>query len=174
MCLPKCLLSVILLTAFSGMPVMAENDSSGEATAGAPYYRVIDGNVDARTFMGWRVFHMNCHSCHGIGAVGTDIAPNLIERVKKMGPDTFATKVLKRYRIVLGIQQATVETESAARAAIIDEMQRQQRGQKGELIMPGWEEFNPGIHAHILDLYAYLKARSDGVLGPERPGVIKE
>ena len=77
--------------------------------------RVMDGNADAGTFMGWRVFHMNCHSCHGIGAVGTDIAPNLTERVKNMEPDTFANNMLKCYRIVLEIQQATVETGSAAR-----------------------------------------------------------
>jgi hypothetical protein len=91
-----------------------------------------------------------------------------------MGPDTFTSKVLKRYRITLGMYQATGETESSARNAIIDEMVRQQRGQAGEIIMPGWDEFNPGIRAHILDLYAYLKARSDGALQPGRPELIKE
>jgi len=124
--------------------------------------------------MGWRVFHMNCHSCHGIDAVGTDVAPSLVEMVKLMGPDTFAVKVLKRYRITVGMNEASAETGSAARNAIIDEMLRQQRGQEGELVMPGWEEFNPGIRAHILDLYAYLKARADGALKPGRPELIKE
>ena len=124
--------------------------------------------------MGWRVFHMNYHSCHGIDAVGTDVAPSLVERLKTMGPDTFATTVLKRYRITLGMNQATSETEPVARNAIIDEMLRQERGAAGEIVMPGWEEFNPGIRAHILDLYAYLKARADGALKPGRPELIKE
>lgn len=138
------------------------------------YYLVEDGKVDARTFMGWRVFHMNCHSCHGIDAIGSDVAPSLVEKLKTMGPDTFALKVLKRYRITLGMNLATAETESMTRNLIIEDMTKQQRGKEGELIMPGWEEFNPGIRAHILDLYAYLKARSDGVLKPGRPQLLKK
>ena len=53
-------------------------------------------------------------------------------------------------------------------------MLRQKRGIKGEIIMPGWDEFNPGIKAHILDLYAYLKARAVGALKPGRPELTKE
>src|SRR3989304_6694828 len=156
--------------------VLLYADEGTDPAAGnvSPYYRVIEGKVDARTFMGWRVFHMNCHSCHGIDAVGTVLAPDLVERLKTMGPDTFAVKVLKRYRITLGMNQATSETESATRNVIIEEMMRQQRGAEGEIVMPGWEEFNPGIRAHILDLYAYLKARADGALKPGRPEPIKE
>ena len=164
---------LIFMTLFSAR-LSADEGTSSAAGNATPYYRVVDGKVDARTFMGWRVFHMNCHSCHGIDAVGTDIAPNLVERVKTMGPDTFAIKVLKRYRITLGMNQASAETEETARNAIIDEMMRQKRGAEGEIIMPGWEEFNPGIRAHILDLYAYLKARADGALKPGRPELIKK
>jgi hypothetical protein len=32
-------------------------------------------------------------------------------------------------------------------------------------VMPGWSE-NPNVMKHIDKLYAYLKARSDGVLPP--------
>jgi len=163
-----------VVTGFFIAEVCVAEETSPVSANATPYYRVLDNRVDAKTFMGWRVFHMNCHSCHGIDAVGTDIAPNLVEMVKTMGPDTFAIKVLKRYRITLGMNQATSETESASRNAIIDEMMRQQRGKEGELVMPGWEEFNPGIRAHILDLYAYLKARADGALKPGRPELIRE
>jgi len=168
------LLCAALFTALFSLGVRSEEGNTSASDNATPYYRVLDGKVDARTFMGWRVFHMNCHSCHGIDAVGTDVAPSLVEMVKLMGPDTFAVKVLKRYRITVGMNEASAETGSAARNAIIDEMLRQQRGQEGELVMPGWEEFNPGIRAHILDLYAYLKARADGALKPGRPELIKE
>lgn len=168
------LLSPLILMALVSMRLHADEGTGPVAGNIAPYYRVLDGKVDARTFMGWRVFHMNCHSCHGMDAVGSEIAPSLVERLKTMGPDTFAIKVLKRYRITLGMSQASTETESSTRNAIIEEMVRQQRGMSGEIVMPGWEEFNPGIRAHILDLYAYLKARADGALKPGRPEPIKE
>ena len=39
-------------------------------------------------------------------------------------------------------------------------------GYKGQMgVMPGWSE-NPNVMKHIDKLYAYLKARSDGVLPP--------
>lgn len=34
--------------------------------------------------------------------------------------------------------------------------------------MPTWDD-DPNIRPHISDLYAYLKARSDGALGEVRP-----
>ncbi|MGH8120567.1 MAG: c-type cytochrome, partial [Gammaproteobacteria bacterium] len=163
-----------VITGFFFFEVFTAEGSLAESENITPYYQVVDNRVDAKTFMGWRVFHINCHSCHGIDAVGTDVAPNPVEMVKTMGPNTFAIKVLKRYRITVGMNQASSETDSASRNAIIDEMLRQQRGKEGELVMPGREEFNPGIRAHILDQYAYLKARANGVLKPGRPELIKE
>lgn len=44
-------------------------------------------------------------------------------------------------------------------------------GQVG--VMPGWKE-NPNISKRYEELYAYLKARSDGVLKPGRPKRKKE
>ena len=46
-----------------------------------------------------------------------------------------------------------------------------QRGSKGRISMPSWEK-DGSINAHILDLYAYLLARSDEMIGPEQPGVL--
>ena len=48
-------------------------------------------------------------------------------------------------------------------------MQSVGKGYKGEIgVMPGWEE-NPNVNKFFEELYAYLKARSDGVLLPGRP-----
>ncbi len=139
-----------------------------------PYYHVIGNNVDQSTFTGWKVFHLNCHTCHNRGAIGSDVAPNLLERVKHMTPATFAKKVLKRYRISIGMEEAMGESDSAIRDAIVQEMVRHERGKYGEIIMPGWDEIHSGIKPHILDLYSYLKARADGVLGIGKPGIISE
>jgi hypothetical protein len=50
------------------------------------------------TFLGWRAFHSACHACHGVDAVGTDVAPNLVERLKGLSAHDFSVKVLTSYR----------------------------------------------------------------------------
>jgi hypothetical protein len=42
------------------------------------------------------------------------------------------------------------------------------RSEAGELRMPAWED-NAGIRPRVTDLYAYLRARADGALGPGTP-----
>jgi hypothetical protein len=39
--------------------------------------------------------------------------------------------------------------------------------------MPAWEG-DSKVRPYLLDLYAYLRARADGVLGPGRPQRIAE
>ena len=131
-------------------------------------YRVVGGKVDRGTFTGWRLFHTACYGCHGVDAVGTDLAPNLVERVKTMTPRAFATKVLTSYRIALPASDASTEDRSAVREAMIEEVMRQERGARGQIVMPAWEA-DPKVHPHVLDLFAYLSARADGKLGPGKP-----
>lgn len=136
-------------------------------------YRIIGAKVDEATLLGWRVFHLNCHSCHGVDAVGTDMAPNLVEKVKDLSAHQFATKVLTRYRIVLGAGEAMTEDRTAIRQAMMEEVMKYERGQRGELVMPAWES-SLEVKPHVLDLYAYLRARADGVLGPGQPPEIEK
>ncbi len=114
-------------------------------------------------YAGWKVFHQNCYGCHGVDATGTDIAPNLVERIGNISPEEFATKVLTRYRIVAGADDL-----SGMREAMMKEVREYERGQAGELVMPAWEG-KESVRPHILDLYDYLKARADGWLGPGEP-----
>ncbi len=148
--------------------IQAADGQTKKSEEGPDYYRVIDGKVDHSTFLGWEIFHSACFECHGVGATGTDVAPNLVERVKQLGPEEFTTKVLTRYRITMPLGEATAEDRTAVRDAIIAEVMKHERGKHGELVMPAWET-NPKIKPHILDLYAYLKARADGAMGPGRP-----
>ena len=130
-------------------------------------YRVIDGKVDLGTYTGWRLFHTACYGCHGVDALGTDVAPNLVERVKTMTPRAFVSKVLTSYRITLPASETNTE-DSSARDAMIEEVMRQERGARGGVIMPAWEG-DSKVRPHVLDLFAYLSARADGKLGTGRP-----
>jgi mono/diheme cytochrome c family protein len=114
-------------------------------------------------YAGWRVFQDKCATCHGPAATGTAGGPDLLPRVRDMGPHQFVSLVLKRY----DWSHAGVPPGStgAARDAIVDELvQRKNYG----LTMPAWES-EPRVNAHIVDLYAYLSARAQGTQGPGRP-----
>ncbi|MFY7940492.1 MAG: c-type cytochrome, partial [Burkholderiaceae bacterium] len=133
-------------------------------------YRLVNGKVDSGTYTGWRIFHTACFGCHGVGGVGTDIAPNLVERVQQMTPRAFATKVLTSYRIVPPISGANSDDSAALREAMLQDILRRERGVGAPVRMPAWE-FDPDVNPHVLDLFAYLSARADG-LGPGKPELI--
>ncbi len=132
-------------------------------------YRVIDGRVDRGTYVGWRLFHSACFGCHGVGAVGTAVAPNLLERIPNMTPRDFASKVLTSYRLV---SPADDDNAQAREATLEEVLKRDRSAARGQVLMPAW-----GGHAevppHVLDLYAYLSARAAGDLGPGEPKVIQ-
>jgi hypothetical protein len=114
-------------------------------------------------YVGWRLFQDKCVACHGSAATGTDRGPDLLPRVAEMGSTRFVNLVLRRYDWSFEVPDAS--SHSAQRAALIDEILRLRRG---EVIMPAWQG-EPMVNAHILDLYAFLKARSEGTQGPDRP-----
>lgn len=150
---------------------------AAQAAAEAPppgEYRVTGGRVDRGTYLGWRVFHSACFSCHGTGGVGTDLAPNLVERVRSMTPRDFAAKVLTSYRLVPPSTEGRDEDRAREREATLEQIMRRERGAARSVVqMPAWEAHQQ-VPAHVLDLYAYLSARADGKLGPGRPQVAAE
>jgi Cytochrome C oxidase, cbb3-type, subunit III len=131
-------------------------------------YRVIDGRVDRGTYVGWRLFHSACFGCHGVGGVGTAVAPNLLERIANLTPRDFASKVLTSYRLV---SPADDDSAQAREATLEEVLKRDRNAARGQVLMPAW-----GGHAevppHVLDLYAYLSARAAGELGPGEPRVM--
>jgi len=128
-------------------------------------YVIEDGLVDQSTYLGWRVFHSTCHGCHGVDATGTSVAPNLVEQVKRLSPRDFSIKVLTRYRITVSAQAASADDKSELREAFLQEVLRRERG---DVLMPAWE-IDPNVQPHVLDIYAYLRARADEALAPGRP-----
>ena len=78
-----------------------------------------------------------------------------------MGSRQFVSLVLQRYDLNLPVDRR----DNAARNAQVEViMQRKE----APFTMPAWEG-EPRVNAHIVDLYAYLSARSDGTQGPDRP-----
>jgi mono/diheme cytochrome c family protein len=144
--------------------------TEGQSANVEPLYQVVDGKVDASTYLGWRVFHSACYSCHGVDATGTTVAPDLVERVKTMDARDFTAAVLTRYRITLGYDAAAADNNTALRQQFIDLVLKHERG---DLIMPEWGR-DPNVQPHVLDIYTYLRARSDGALGPGRPQKIAD
>lgn len=112
-------------------------------------------------YTGWRVFQDKCAACHGPAASGTAGAPDLLPRVREMGPRQFVSLVLTRYDWGL---PATQPGSVAREAQIGDVLQRKDY----MLTMPAWQT-EPRVNAHIADLYAYLSARAEGSQGPGRP-----
>jgi hypothetical protein len=137
------------------------------------YYRVENGKVDPDTFFGWSIFHDTCVTCHGVGGSGSEIAPDLTERIKYYTPDNFRIRVLNRYLIILPASDVGTENVGAVRDAFLAEIAKEEQQDPGGMNMPKWEA-NPVVKARIMNIYNYLKARSDGVLGPEHPGVLKD
>jgi len=74
--------------------------------------------------------------------MGGSFAPSLVESLKEIDYDSFTKTVLE------GRQAQSASSEVSA--------------------MPGFAN-DPNITKHLDDIYAYLKARSDGVLEPGRP-----
>lgn len=128
-------------------------------------YSVVNGRVDRGTYTGWRLFHSTCYGCHGTDATGTDLAPNLVERIKTLSQRDFVAKVLTSYRLVL---PADTADRNVAFEAMLEAIMRRERNPQVKVIMPAFEA-DPKVSPHVLDLYAYLLARADGKVGPGKP-----
>ena len=105
-------------------------------------YTIVDGKVDKGTYNGYRRYHGICHTCHGPDALGSTIGPSLVESLQTLTYDEFKKTVL----------EGRVGTTP--------------QGQPN--VMLGFAT-NPDIVKYLDDIYAYIKARSDGALGPGRP-----
>jgi mono/diheme cytochrome c family protein len=111
-------------------------------------------------YAGWRVYQQRCAGCHGGGADGSGGAPNLLLRLQGLGPQRFVDLVLRRYEADM-----LPPGQGSPREALVDEVVERRRG---ELSMPAWQG-EPVVNAHVMDLYAYLSARSEGRIGTGRP-----
>jgi methanol metabolism-related c-type cytochrome len=104
-------------------------------------YTVESGKVDKKTFNGWRRYTESCLRCHGPDGAGSSYAPSLVDSVKHMTQDQFNEIVVN------GRKNVTTASES---------------------VMPPFGTVED-VMDYLDDIWAYLKARADGVLGRGRP-----
>lgn len=111
--------------------------------SGDPTYHIKeDGTLDFLTYRGFQRYHSECHVCHGPEGVGSTYAPALVDSLKTMSYGDFIG-VVASGRVV-----------------------HQPGG--GESVMPALGD-NVNVMCYLDGIYAYLKARSDGVLPRGRP-----
>jgi len=134
--------SLALLCAIISLAAIPE----GRARAAAfdpdhPYAVKDDGTVDWYTYNGYRRYHSECHVCHGPDGLGSSFGPALANSLKTIPYDKFIDIVTNGRK--------HVDTAN-------------------EKVMPSFG-LNPNVMCFIDDIYAYLKARSDGKIGRGRP-----
>jgi hypothetical protein len=118
---------------------------------------------EGEVYIGWRVFQQKCATCHGPTATGTAAGPDLLPRLREMGSHQFVSLVLRRYDWILAAAES--DPQGASQSALVEKVLQ---GREAALVMPAWQG-DPTVTAHIIDLYAYLSARADGVQGAGRP-----
>lgn len=116
-------------------------DTSAVAPLRDAYHQAPRDTVSQVVYNGWKQYSLNCARCHGEDVQGTTIAPHLIQSLKSSGP--INTKALFVQTVCHG------------------------RPEKG---MPAWCSMGLDT-AKIEQVYAYVKGRSDGKIGPGRPAV---
>lgn len=139
------LVAALIAVAAVGSVRVAQAQDSGTTTSAdgeeKPYKIQPDGTVSWAVFSGFRRFNSECFVCHGPDGVGSTFAPALIDSLKVMPYETFLDTVVN------GKTEVNTATQKK---------------------MPSLGA-NPNVMCYIDDIYAYLKARSDGVLGRGRP-----
>src|SRR5262245_26116346 len=137
--------SLALVTAFALCGSMA---ARGQETTGAstsaeekPYHIADDGTVDWPTFNGYRRYNSVCNTCHGPDGAGSSFGPALAESLKRLSYEQFTEIVVN----------GKTEVNTAVQKK-----------------MPSFGT-DPNVMCYLDDIYTYLKARADGVVGRGRP-----
>jgi mono/diheme cytochrome c family protein len=106
-----------------------------------PPYTVKGNKVDEHTYKGFLYYGDECFRCHGPGGEGSSYAPALTDSLKRLTKDQFEETVINGKK----------EVNTA-----------------NDKVMPAFG-LNPDVTSNLENIYSYLKARSDGVLGREHP-----
>jgi len=117
-----------------------------DASPEAKPYTVKNGNeVDENTYKGYLYYGDQCMRCHGPDGAGSSYAPNLTESLKVLSKEAVENTVINGRK--------DVNTAS-------------------QKVMPAFGT-NEDVVENLDNIYAYLKARSDGVLSRGHPNHLK-
>lgn len=129
------------IAALAGLGLLVWGESAVVTAAEEKPYTIKDGKVDPRTYNGWRRYTESCLRCHGPDGAGSSYGPDLTRSLQSINEDQFKEVVVN------GRTNVTASSES---------------------VMPPFGEVEDVV-LYLDDIYAYLKARSDGVLDRGRP-----
>jgi methanol metabolism-related c-type cytochrome len=132
-------LTIALL--LQGIDTVQAQQAAAATQEEKPYHIAGDGTVDWGTFNGFRRYNGTCNVCHGPDGAGSTFAPALVDSLKRLRYEQFTDIVVN------GKQEVNTAVQKK---------------------MPSFGT-NPNVMCYLDDIYAYLKARSDGVLGRGRP-----
>jgi mono/diheme cytochrome c family protein len=119
---------------------------AAEATPEAKPYTVKDGKVDMGTYKGYLYYGDACMRCHGPAGLGSSYAPNLTDSLKRLSKEQ--------------VQNTIINGKKDVSAS-------------SDLVMPAFGT-NEDVVDNLDNIYAYLKARSDGVVGRGHPEHIEQ
>jgi methanol metabolism-related c-type cytochrome len=148
------LLRCLLASGFIAAASAAQSDGAGDPApvkstdgqyfdkAGNPTFNIgKDGKVDWYTYIGYRMYGANCLQCHGPDGLGSSYAPSLVNSFKSLTTDEVFATIIGGKRDVSSSQ---------------------------DLVMPSFGA-NKNVMCYLNPIYVYLRARSDGAWGRERP-----
>ena len=119
---------------------------AAEATPEPPPYTIKDGKVDMNTYKGYLYYGDACMRCHGPDGLGSSYAPNLTQSLKRLSKEQ--------------VQNTIINGKKEVSAS-------------SDLVMPSFGT-NEDVVENLDNIYDYLKARSDGVLGRGHPEHIEQ
>ena len=134
--------AAVLLAVAASMPLLWANAADDPKP-----YKIKNGVVDQRTFTGYHHYEGTCYWCHGQDATGSTFAPSLVDALKTLSHDDFQNIV---------INGGVVNGQSIG------------YGTSNVFVMPAFGT-NANVMCFLDDIYAYVRGRSDGVIGRGRP-----
>ena len=156
----------IFIFSFISKEALSDGHSNFEWTPDKPYYVIEDPNaegsekqaINKASYYGYRIFHQNCHVCHGKAARGSSFAPNLLDsynyakKGEKMGNKV---KYDTPYEWFLD--------------TVVNGYKREMAGGTVN-VMPGHGDVTD-VMTNIDGIYGYIAAMADGKLTTtNRPG----
>jgi mono/diheme cytochrome c family protein len=142
------LFSAILCGFLIGAAFIATPHSAraADATPEQKPYTVKDGKVDMGTYKGYLYYGDACMRCHGPAGLGSSYAPALVDSLKRLSKEQVENTIINGKKDV-----------SAS----------------SDLVMPSFGT-NEDVVENLDNIYSYLKARSDGVIGRGHPEHIEQ
>jgi methanol metabolism-related c-type cytochrome len=120
---------------------VSQDDGKWVDANGVPTFRIEGNKVDWYTYIGYMRYADNCLRCHGPDGLGSTYAPSLVDALQADNYGVFL-------QTVAGGKQAVSSSQ--------------------QLVMPALGT-DKNVMCFIDTIYVYLRARSDGALGRDRP-----